>query len=68
MPKLHMSFSAMDRRPEEAVVMPMLEAAEEEEDEEWEEVDESQIYLRHKFFESWLWMDIDLPSKAERDG
>uniref|UniRef100_A0A3P9LX36 Complement component c3b, tandem duplicate 2 n=1 Tax=Oryzias latipes TaxID=8090 RepID=A0A3P9LX36_ORYLA len=43
-------------------------AAEEEEDEEWEEVDESQIYLRHKFFESWLWMDIDLPSKAERDG
>ncbi|RVE75945.1 hypothetical protein OJAV_G00003930 [Oryzias javanicus] len=66
--KLHMSFSNMDRGFEEAPAMPMLVGEEEEDDEEWEEVDESQIYLRHKFFESWLWMDVDLPSKAERDG
>lgn len=68
-PKVHMSYSNMDRRLEEAPAMPMLTGEEEEEDdEEWEEVDERQIYLRHKFFESWLWMDVDLPSKAERDG
>ncbi|XP_068615919.1 complement C3-like, partial [Brachionichthys hirsutus] len=41
---------------------------EEEEEEEWEYQDENQIYLRKKFFESWLWTDIDLPTQADRDG
>uniref|UniRef100_A0A3B3DU03 Complement component c3b, tandem duplicate 1 n=1 Tax=Oryzias melastigma TaxID=30732 RepID=A0A3B3DU03_ORYME len=64
-PKVHMSYSNMDRRLEEAPAMPMLIGEEEEEDdEEWEEVDERQIYLRHKFFESWLWMDVDLHKQS----
>lgn len=30
--------------------------------------DETQVYQRHRFFETWLWMDVDLPSAAGRDG
>ncbi|TKS68660.1 Complement C3 [Collichthys lucidus] len=41
---------------------------EEEEEEEWEYLDRSDVYLRSKFFESWLWQDINLPSQADRDG
>ncbi|KAM6940226.1 complement C3-like [Xenentodon cancila] len=41
---------------------------EEEEEEEWEYLDETQIYLRSKFYESWLWMDVNLPSEPGRDG
>ncbi|XP_068177027.1 complement C3-like [Antennarius striatus] len=41
---------------------------EEEEDEDWVYEDETQVYLRSKFFESWLWTDIDLPRQADRDG
>ena len=44
------------------------EEEEEEDEEEWEYVDETQIYLRSKFYESWLWMDVNLPSEADRDG
>lgn len=47
-------------------------AAEEEEDdeeeEEWQYEDESNVYLRSKFFESWLWKTVDLPAQADRDG
>ncbi|XP_070847577.1 venom factor-like [Chaetodon trifascialis] len=41
---------------------------EEEEEEEWEYLDETDVYLRSKFYESWLWMDINLPSQVDRDG
>uniref|UniRef100_A0A3Q3L7G2 Complement component c3b, tandem duplicate 1 n=1 Tax=Mastacembelus armatus TaxID=205130 RepID=A0A3Q3L7G2_9TELE len=35
---------------------------------EWEYMDETQVYLRSKFYESWLWIDVNLPSQADRDG
>lgn len=44
-----------------------LEEDDDEED-EWEYQDESDIYLRSKFYESWLWKSIDLPVQADRDG
>lgn len=39
-----------------------------EEEDEWEYQDESDVYLRSKFFESWLWKTVDLPAQADRDG
>lgn len=38
------------------------------EDEDWEYMDESQVYLRSKFYESWMWMDVKLPSQTDKDG
>ncbi|KAM9363777.1 venom factor-like [Symphorus nematophorus] len=38
---------------------------EEEEEEEWEYMD---VTLRSKFYESWLWMDVDLPTQIDRSG
>ncbi|XP_071384057.1 venom factor-like [Centroberyx affinis] len=36
-----------------------------EEEEEGEYLDETQVYLRAKFYESWLWRDVSLPSTAD---
>uniref|UniRef100_A0A8C5DA84 Complement component c3b, tandem duplicate 2 n=1 Tax=Gouania willdenowi TaxID=441366 RepID=A0A8C5DA84_GOUWI len=36
---------------------------EEEEEEEWEYMDRKEVYLRSKFFESWLWIHVTLPNK-----
>lgn len=47
---------------------PPEEEVEDDEEEEWEYQDETDVYLRSKFFESWLWKDIDLPAQADRDG
>lgn len=44
------------------------EDEDDEEDEEWQYEDESNVYLRSKFFESWLWKTVDLPAQADRDG
>lgn len=44
------------------------EEEDDEEEEEWQYEDESNIYLRSKFFESWLWKTVDLPAQADRDG
>lgn len=33
-----------------------------------EEPDETQVDLRSKFYESWLWEDVLLPSAADRTG
>ncbi|XP_043079055.1 complement C3-like isoform X1 [Puntigrus tetrazona] len=50
------------------------EASQIEEEEEVEEFDEDDladledIYVRSKFFESWLWTDITLPSVTKTDG
>ncbi|XP_041838364.1 complement C3-like [Melanotaenia boesemani] len=38
------------------------------EEEEGEYQDETEIYLRVKFFESWLWMNIEMPGKVNSDG
>lgn len=38
------------------------------EEDEWEYPDESDVYLRSKFFESWLWKTVSLPAQADRDG
>ena len=40
----------------------------EEYEEEEEYLDETQVYLRSKFYESWLWMDVNLPSQVDKDG
>lgn len=69
---LGMSFSVATKQ--EDVIMPVranvqhLVVEEEEMEEEWEYLDESQVYLRSKFYESWLWMDVSLPGEAGRDG
>lgn len=39
-----------------------------EEAEGGEYLDETQVYLRSKFFESWLWIDVSLPSETDKDG
>lgn len=39
-----------------------------EDEDEWEYEDESDVYLRSRFFESWLWTDVSLPSEPDRDG
>ncbi|XP_056266283.1 complement C3-like isoform X2 [Pseudoliparis swirei] len=44
------------------------EEQEEMEEEEEEYLDETQVYLRSKFYESWLWTDVNLPDQADRDG
>ncbi|KAM7394684.1 hypothetical protein PAMP_021470 [Pampus punctatissimus] len=59
-----MYVKTMDR----TIVMKPLEEEEEEEEDEWEYLDETQVYLRSKFYESWLWMDVDLPSNVGQDG
>lgn len=41
---------------------------EDDDEEEWEYEDESDVYLRSKFFESWLWTDVSLPNEPDRDG
>ncbi|KAM4611258.1 venom factor-like [Polymixia lowei] len=42
---------------------------EEEEEEEGEYLDATEVYLRSKFYESWLWRDMNLPSTADgQDG
>ncbi|XP_023276467.1 complement C3-like [Seriola lalandi dorsalis] len=48
-------------------MMPEPEMVEELE-KDWKYQDESELYLRHKFFESWLWTDVRLPSEAGEDG
>ncbi|XP_075871782.1 complement C3-like isoform X2 [Nelusetta ayraudi] len=44
------------------------EVEEEEEEEEWEYEEESDVYVRSKFFETWLWTSVTLPNETERDG
>uniref|UniRef100_A0A3Q4ICA1 Complement component c3b, tandem duplicate 2 n=1 Tax=Neolamprologus brichardi TaxID=32507 RepID=A0A3Q4ICA1_NEOBR len=39
----------------------------EEGEEEEEYTDEADVYLRSKFYESWMWMDVNLPNQADRD-
>lgn len=38
------------------------------EEDDWEYPEESDVYLRSKFFESWLWKTVNLPAQADRDG
>ncbi len=40
----------------------------EDEEEEGEYLDETQVYLRSKFYESWLWIDVKLPGQVDKDG
>ncbi|KAM4584772.1 complement C3-like [Odontesthes bonariensis] len=53
------------RGMEEAEVLPFKDDMEEE---EGEYQDKSDVYLRSKFFESWLWMDVKLPKQTDSDG
>lgn len=64
-------MTVLNVRPVESVQLSVgefVEEEEEDEDEEWEDLDETQVYLRSKFYESWLWMDVKLPSQPDRDG
>uniref|UniRef100_A0A8C2XLN8 Complement component c3b, tandem duplicate 2 n=1 Tax=Cyclopterus lumpus TaxID=8103 RepID=A0A8C2XLN8_CYCLU len=61
-PQLHMTYSNANKMAEEE------EVEEDEEEEEEEYLDETQVYLRSKFYESWLWTDVKLPNQAHRDG
>ncbi|XP_032399538.1 complement C3, partial [Etheostoma spectabile] len=45
-----------------------VEEEEEEEEDKEEYLDATQVYLRSRFYESWLWTDVTLPSQADRDG
>ncbi|CAN9510720.1 unnamed protein product [Ophioblennius macclurei] len=53
---------------EELLMLREVVREEEDEDEEWDYLDEADVYLRSKFFESWLWMDFDLPKEPDFDG
>ncbi|XP_047221423.1 complement C3-like [Girardinichthys multiradiatus] len=46
----------------------MIPTMEEDEEEDLEYMDETEVYLRSKFYESWLWMDVSLPSETDKDG
>lgn len=39
-----------------------------DDEEGWEYEDESDVYLRYRFFESWLWTDVSLPDEPDQDG
>ncbi|KAM6972588.1 LOW QUALITY PROTEIN: complement C3-like [Aplochiton taeniatus] len=53
-----------DTRPPPTTTPPPPTTTEEEEEEE-EYLDQSDVYLRSKFYESWLWRDVRLPSAAD---
>ncbi|XP_029948737.1 venom factor-like [Salarias fasciatus] len=62
-----MTYTSVNKMPDEELSV-LREVVEEEEEEEWEYLDETDVYLRSKFFESWLWTDFDLPTEAHADG
>ncbi|XP_029706634.1 complement C3-like [Takifugu rubripes] len=63
------NFGARREKVEEVHTMAVGELEEDDDEEDgWEYQDESDIYLRSKFYESWLWKSIDLPVQADRDG
>lgn len=39
-----------------------------EDEEEDQYLEERDVYLRFRFFESWLWTEVKLPDEADRDG
>lgn len=62
----------MLHRPAAGGILPMhvpvpVPEAQEEDDLVFQ--DENDVYIRRKFFESWLWTDVDLPNiPANNDG
>ncbi|KAK5620662.1 hypothetical protein CRENBAI_020815 [Crenichthys baileyi] len=52
----------------EAHVSMRIPIMEDDEEEDLEYMDETEVYLRSKFYESWLWMDVSLPSETDKDG
>ncbi|XP_029284184.1 venom factor-like [Cottoperca gobio] len=59
-PEMHMTYTNANKMAEEE--------EEEEEEEEWEYLGETEVNLRSKFYESWLWTDVYLPGQADSDG
>jgi len=51
-----------------ADVSSILEFEDEVEEDEGEYQDKTDVYLRSKFFESWLWVDVKLPKQTDSDG
>ncbi|XP_034756642.1 complement C3-like isoform X2 [Etheostoma cragini] len=66
-PDMHMPHSNADNVGKK-IVFQVSARQEEDEEEEDEYLDATQVYLRSKFYESWLWTDVTLPSQADRDG
>lgn len=50
-----------------AIEKPVVYGGYYDDDDDWDFVDESDVYLRSKFFESW-WMEVDLPNEGDADG
>lgn len=71
-----LTIAKVNKEPEREYLMPGRAAVDESDEDdldgdpaEWDEyLDETQVYLRSKFYESWLWTDIKLPSQVDRDG
>lgn len=70
----HVALASAPVKPPPPVREESLDVKMEEEEEEEQEFDEDDladiedIYVRSKFFESWLWTDIRLPSVPKSDG
>ncbi|XP_072240697.1 complement C3-like [Leuresthes tenuis] len=47
---------------------PILESEDEVEEDEGEYQDKIDVYLRSKFYESWMWVDVKLPKQTDSDG
>lgn len=65
-------YTPVNKGPETGSRVPSVGSVgaveDEEEEEEWEYEEESDVYLRSKFFQSWLWTSVSLPNTPERDG
>ncbi|XP_053711085.1 complement C3-like isoform X2 [Synchiropus splendidus] len=72
-PKVNVqTYTNVFKAAEEQEVVERSQVAEVEQDNGWEDeddyADETEVYRRFKFFESWLWTDTLLPTEAEQDG
>lgn len=63
-----MSYSNVNVAEERVSAHVYSKVEEEDEEEEWGYMDENQVHLRSKFYESWLWTDVSLQGQADKDG
>lgn len=65
--EVYLQTNARKTEEEDLVISSIAKEIIEEGEEEEEYTDEADVYLRSKFYESWMWMDVNLPSQADRD-
>lgn len=61
-------FNASPSIHSEHVVLASVESEKTGEEYDDEDYELDDIYVRTKFFESWLWTDVKLPGAPEADG